>query len=117
MVPVKIDGDDPRGFFLDIVDDWEIRILDPLHSRVDHLRRDLMLLEKVRQPEKTYGKEIDPDTLIEGSIVIPELRDVKKKAIHHRRDCKMSPEAISTLLRKFMMIVLDGDGRVIRQGA
>jgi hypothetical protein len=70
MMPVKIDGYDLRPLPLDVIQNGEMRVFNPLHSKMDNLRRDTFSVEHIGQPEETHGKEIDPDKLIDGSIVV-----------------------------------------------
>jgi hypothetical protein len=92
MVPMEIDGNDSGGFLSNIIKDGKIVIFDPLHSQVDDLGGNTMALEKVGQSEESHWKEVDPDKLTNGPIVIFQLGDVEEKTIHsfHRGNYKMS---------------------------
>jgi len=90
-MPVEIDGNAPRVLLSDIFDDGKFVILDPLHPHVHDLSGDVMTLEKVGQPEEPHGQEIDPDEIIDRSVVIGQLGNMEEETVHlfHRRDCKM----------------------------
>src|SRR4030042_795150 len=98
MVPVKIDSQDPRVFFFNIVQDRKIVIFNPLHSKVHNLSGNAMALEEVRQSKEPHRQKINPDKMIDGPIVIYQLGNVEKKAIqlYHRGNCKMFSKGIAT---------------------
>jgi hypothetical protein len=98
MVPMEIESHDPRGLLFDIGEDGKIVIFNPLHPHMDNLSRDPMALEQIGQSKETHGQKIDPDELINGSIVISQLRNMEKKAAQsfHRGNCKMARRSIST---------------------
>jgi hypothetical protein len=81
MVPVKIDGNDPRTFLLDIIDDGKIMILNPFNPHVYDLSGNAMTLEKVSQTKKPHGEKIDPDEMMDGPVVIGQLGDMKENTI------------------------------------
>jgi hypothetical protein len=81
MVPVEIDGNDPRSLLPDIFDDRKSVIFNPFHSQVYDLGGNAMTLEKVGQPKESHGQEIDPDEMIDGPVVISQLGDMKKNTV------------------------------------
>jgi hypothetical protein len=70
MVPMEIDGNNPWSLLFDIREDGKIVIFNPLHSQVNDLAGNSMTLKEVSQAKKSHGKEVDPDKLINGSIII-----------------------------------------------
>jgi hypothetical protein len=98
MMPMEIEGNDPRGLLPDIVDDGKFMILNPLYSQVHYLSRNMMTMEKVGQSEEPHGQEIDPQETIDRPVVIGQLGDMKKNAVKgaHRANCKMTTCHIST---------------------
>jgi len=70
MVPVKIDGNDARILLPDIVNHGKRVVLDPFYSQMDDLRRDALSVQRIGQSEESHRKEIDPDKLIDGPIVV-----------------------------------------------
>jgi hypothetical protein len=102
MVPVEVHGHDSRGLLPDIVDDGEFVILNPFHPHVHNLSGNAMTLEKIGQSEEPHGKEVDPDEMMNRSVVIGQLRDMEKNTVEcsHRPNCKMLIDNISTLSQK-----------------
>jgi len=98
MMPMKINGNDPRRLLSDIFNDGKTLILNPLHSQVDNLGRDPLSLKKVGQSKESHREKVDPNELINGSVVIDKFRDMNEKAVYsfHRGNCKMSEMRIST---------------------
>jgi hypothetical protein len=98
MVPVKIEGYNPRGFFANIINDRKIVIFNPFYSHMYDLGRNTMTLKEVGQSEESHWQEVDPDKLINRPIVISQLGDVKEETVHsfHRGNCKMSSRGFST---------------------
>jgi hypothetical protein len=92
MVPMKIERNDLRGFFLNIMKDRKIMIFDPLHSYMYDLVGNVLTLEKVGQSEESHRQEVDPEKMINRPIVVSQLGDVQEETIHsfHRGNCKMS---------------------------
>jgi len=81
MVPVKIEGNDPRSLLSDMIDDGKMGILNPFNSHMYDLGGNAMTLEKVGQPKESHGQEIDPDEMIDGPVVISQLGDMKKNTV------------------------------------
>ncbi len=54
MMPMKINGNDPRRLLSDIFNDGKTLILNPLHSEVDNLGRDPLSLKKVGQSKESH---------------------------------------------------------------
>jgi len=98
MVPMKIEGNDSRGFFSNIIEDGKITICDPLDSQMYDLAGNVLTVEKVGQSEHSHGQEVNPNKLTNGPIVISQLGDVEEEAVYsfHRGNCKMFGESIST---------------------
>jgi len=92
MVPMKIEGNDPRGLFLDLIKDGKMMIFDPFHSQMNDLAGNVLTLEKVGQSEESHRQEIDPQKMTNRPIVVSQLGDVQEETIHsfHRGNCKMS---------------------------
>jgi hypothetical protein len=70
MMPVEIEGNDPRGLLPDVFDDGKFVVFNPLYSQVHNLSGNVMTLEKVGQSEEPHGQEIDPDETIDRPVVI-----------------------------------------------
>jgi hypothetical protein len=81
MMPVEIDGNDPRSLLSDIFDDGKFVVFNPLHSQVHNLSGNVMTLEKVRQSEEPHGQEIDPDEMIDRPVVIGQLGNMKEETV------------------------------------
>jgi hypothetical protein len=81
MVPVEVQGDDPRGLFSEILNDGKIVVLNPLHSQVDDLSGNTTTLENVGQSEESHRQEVDPDEMIDRPVIIGQLGNMEKNNI------------------------------------
>jgi hypothetical protein len=50
-----------------------------------------MPLEKIGQSEESHGKEVDPDEMMDRSVVIGQLRNMEENTgeCSHGANCKM----------------------------
>jgi hypothetical protein len=76
MVPMKIEGNNSRFFFSNIIKDRKLTIYDPLDSQMYDLAGNVLTLEKLGQSEQSHRQEVDPEKLINRPIVISQLGDV-----------------------------------------
>jgi hypothetical protein len=81
VVPVEVQGDDPRGLPPNILNDGKIVIFNPLHSQVDDLSGNAMALEKVGQSQKPHGQEVDPDEMMDRPVIIGQLGNMEENKI------------------------------------
>jgi hypothetical protein len=91
MVPVEVQGDDPRGLLSQIVDDGKIVVFNPFHSQVDDLGGNTATLQNVGQSKESHGQEVNPDEMADRPVIIGQLGDMEKNKIKatHGGNCKM----------------------------
>jgi hypothetical protein len=107
VVPVEVQGDDPRGLLPKILNDGKIVIFNPLHSQVDDLGGNTTTLEKVGQPEEAHGQKVDPDEMMDRPVIVGQLGNMEKNKIKatHGGNCKMLTRDISTEAKKNCRVV------------
>jgi hypothetical protein len=102
MVPVEVQGDDPRGLLSQIVNDGKIVVFNPFHSQVNDLGGNTATLQNVGQSKESHGQEVDPDEMADRPVIIGQLRDMEKNKIKatHGGNCKMPMRHISTKVQE-----------------
>jgi hypothetical protein len=82
MMPVEIEGNDPGRFFLYLFKNIVAWVFNPFHTQVNDLGGNVLAVEKIGQPKKPHGKEIDPNELVNGPIIILQLGDMEEETVH-----------------------------------
>ena len=55
---MEIEGNDPRIFFFNIIEDRKLTIFDPLHSQMYDLGGNVLTLEKSANPSSPIGRKL-----------------------------------------------------------